>query len=431
MIFKKSYFESNNLKALFTSIIIMFLPFFISFTLLETTNYLLPLVAFAYILQTIIISSSYLKDKVYYKVIIFTIILMVIQLITVASNSLLGINTNYNDYINLTAKTVNYFLLFGIMLNIKTTKENIIYFMKYMIIFAIIACLYNIVKNWTLILNLTNITSSYQVDLKSFFPNRNQFGMFLFIAIVANNYRTLVSKKNSAYYMVNFLLIMNLMMTMSRGAILAVLIFYIILYIKQLKSKKTLISLIIILSTVITVIFSNSQLRDFIVRNVVRADAGVAGRLDVWKMGVNVYSKSNLLSGVGFHTGIDIAKAAGFRFDQFHNFFIDILVSGGLIELMFMVITILYVYRRVMIKCWDRNYKRIYKASMGAIIALGLVESVSFFSIGFVDTIYTIFFITIPILASSMMPPKDLGVAGVEINDNLKGGQNEEKYDRV
>ena len=229
MIFKKSYFESNNLKALFTSIIIMFLPFFISFTLLETTNYLLPLVAFAYILQTIIISSSYLKDKVYYKVIIFTIILMVIQLITVASNSLLGINTNYNDYINLTAKTVNYFLLFGIMLNIKTTKENIIYFMKYMIIFAIIACLYNIVKNWTLILNLTNITSSYQVDLKSFFPNRNQFGMFLFIAIVANNYRTLVSKKNSAYYMVNFLLIMNLMMTMSRGAILAVLIFYIIL----------------------------------------------------------------------------------------------------------------------------------------------------------------------------------------------------------
>jgi O-antigen ligase len=317
------------------------------------------------------------------------------------------------------------------MLNIKTTKENIIHFMKYMIIFAIIACLYNIVKNWTLILNLINITSSYQVDLKSFFPNRNQFGMFLFIAIVANNYRTLVSKKNSAYYMVNFLLIMNLMMTMSRGAILALLIFYIILYIQQLKSKKTLISLIIILSTVITVIFSNSQLRDFIVRNVVRADAGVAGRLDVWKMGVNVYSKSNLLSGVGFHTGIDIAKAAGFRFDQFHNFFIDILVSGGLIELMFMVITILYVYRRVMIKCWDRNYKRIYKASMGAIIALGLVESVSFFSIGFVDTIYTIFFITIPILASSMMPPKDLGVAGVEINDNLKGGQNEEKYDRV
>ena len=126
------------------------------------------------------------------------------------------------------------------MLNIKTTKENIIYFMKYMIIFAIIACLYNIVKNWTLILNLTNITSSYQVDLKSFFPNRNQFGMFLFIAIVANNYRTLVSKKNSAYYMVNFLLIMNLMMTMSRGAILAVLIFYIILYIQHLKIKKKL-----------------------------------------------------------------------------------------------------------------------------------------------------------------------------------------------
>jgi len=414
MIYKKTYLESYDLKALFTSIIVMFIPFFISFTLLETTNYLLPLVAFAYIIQTIIISRSYLRDKVYYKVIIFTIIFMVIQLITIASNSLMGINTNYNDYINLIAKTVNYFFLFGIMLNVKTTKEYIIYFMKYMIIFAIIACLYNIVTNWTLILNLINITSSYQVDLKSFFPNRNQFGMFLFIAIVANNYRTLVYKKNSTYYMVNFLLIMNLLMTMSRGAILALLIFYIILFFQHLKNKKTLISLIIILTTVVAVVFSNSQLRDFIIRNVVRADAGVAGRSDVWKMGINVYSKSNLLNGVGFHTGIDIAKAAGFRFDQFHNFFIDILVSGGFIELMFMVITILYVYRKVTKKCWDRNYKRIYKASMVAIIALGFVESVSFFSIGFVDSIYTIFFITIPILASNMMLPKGLGVDTAE-----------------
>ncbi len=199
MISKKTYLESNNLKALFTSIVVMFLPFFISFTLLNTTNYLMPLVAFAYIIQTIIISRSYLRDKVYYKVIIFTMMYMVIRMITISSNSLMGINTNYNDYINLIAKTVNYFLLFGIMLNVKTTKEYIIYFMKYMIIFAVIACLYNIVTNWTLILNLTNITSSYQVHLKSFFPNRNQFGMFLFIAIVANNYRTLVRNKNSTY----------------------------------------------------------------------------------------------------------------------------------------------------------------------------------------------------------------------------------------
>lgn len=408
MILRKSYLECNNLKALFISIIIMLLPFFVSFTLLKTTAYLLPLVAFAYIIQTIIISGTYLIDQVYHKVIIFTIMLMVIQLITVYSNSLTGINTNYNDYINLTAKTVNFFLLFGIMLNKKTTKEKIIRFMDYMIVFGIIACLYNIAVNWNSILNLTNITSSYQVNIKSFFPNRNQFGMFLFITIVANNYRTLVSKKNLTYYMVTFLLIVNLIMTMSRGAILALLIFYIILYIQNIKSIRTPISFIILLFTFMMVIFTNSQLKDFIVRNVVRADTGVAGRLDVWKMGIDVYSKSNLFSGVGFHTGIDIAKAAGFEFDQFHNFFIDILVSGGFIELLFIVTTIFYVYRRVMMKCWDKSYKRIYKASMYAIFALGLVESVSFFSIGFVDTIYTIFFITIPILASGMIPSKDL-----------------------
>ena len=51
-----------------------------------------------------------------------------------------------------------------------------------------LACAYNIISNAENILLISNITNSYHVDFKSFFVNRNQFGSFLMVSLIAQFY---------------------------------------------------------------------------------------------------------------------------------------------------------------------------------------------------------------------------------------------------
>ena len=111
------------------------------------------------------------------------------------------------------------------------------------------------------------------------------------------------------------------------------------------------------------------------------------------------YSSSiNLISGVGYFTGLEIAQFKGFVFDQFHSIYIDSLVSGGFIELIMLTSLLIFMLVKVISSNLDKNLKSIYISSLIGIMFLGVFESVSFFSIGFVDSLYTIFFISLPLL---------------------------------
>src|SRR5690606_1234772 len=100
-------------------------------------------------------------------------------------------------------------------------------------------------------------------------------------------------------------------------------------------------------------------------------------------------------------TGVDIAKENGLLQGQFHSFYIDVLVSGGIVELLFILITLIYVITKCMKHCPDSSFRNNYIAAILSIFVLAFFESIGFFSIGYVDTIYTIFFITIPLLMSN------------------------------
>lgn len=405
----KQYRENrNNLTPLLISIFIMFIPFFISFTLINNTSYLLYLVAIAYIFKVVIIGKKYMSSKISIKFLPIFTLYLILQMTTIQSNIILGLDTHMNDYINFIAKSINYYLLFGVMLNITVTENSVRQFMKGVVIFAIVASIYNLAINFDSILNVSNITSSYQVNFKSFFPNRNQFGMLLFISIVALNYDSSFLKHKVLEHGIKILFIINLFMTMSRGAIIATAIFYVLVYIRKLRNPRIFIRVMLFLFAIYIIIFFNSSLQSFIISNIIRADSGLAGRVDLWIMGLDIYKENNVISGVGFFTGISLAQTKGFQFDQFHSFFIDVLVSGGVFELFFIVLTVYYSYKRCNKHCSNIHYKNIFKCSLFAVAALSFVESVSLFSIGFVDTIYTIFFITIPVLLSNLKKSSEM-----------------------
>ncbi len=242
--------------------------------------------------------------------------------------------------------------------------------MKYLLFFSIIACIYNLVFNFTEIISIRYITSGYELNLKSFFVNRNQFGSFLFISIVAHYYLLSGKKVQVLNIFIFALQITNLTLTMSRGAILASAIFFIILYLQHLKNIRVITSIIILISLMIFVILLSNKIMDFISDNILRLDAGVTGRSEIWEMGLTVLAQNNIINGVGYFTGVELAKAQGFQFQEFHSLYIDTLVNGGIIELAFLMTLLIYIFKRCIKKCYDREYKKIYIASFFGIFVL-------------------------------------------------------------
>lgn len=396
--------EKRIPRILFLAVLVMLIPFIITFNFFNTTSLLKPLVAGTYLIEILLIVSTFINNKTRIQIIwiFIAIFLAVFQLITMVLDLVVGLSINVFDIINSYAEALNFILLFGVMTNVKVKREQLMLFMKYVVIFSVVACLYNLVINWNQIAHLGYMTSGYQVDLKSFFANRNQFGAFIFVSIVAHVYMLTGKRIKMTHILIFLLQLLSVMLTMSRGSILACVVFFVLFYIQNLKNIKSVFFIGGLWTVLLFVIVSNHKLMAFITKYIIREDAGLSGRSSIWSMGINVAIKHNIINGVGYYTGLDMAKSQGLQFDEFHSLYIDKLVEGGIIGLAFLILVLTFVFYRCLAKCGDKPVKRVYTASFIAILVLGAFESVSFFSIGYVDTIMTIFFVTIPLLLSNM-----------------------------
>ncbi|KPG72100.1 hypothetical protein AEQ18_02365 [Enterococcus sp. RIT-PI-f] len=149
-------------------------------------------------------------------------------------------------------------------------------------------------------------------------------------------------------------------------------------------------------------ILRNQEIKDFIDKFFIRSDAASSGRIDIWKLGLDIYTDGNLLWGSGFYTALDIAKNKGLEVNQFHNFFVETLINGGLFELVLVLASLVYtLYAVVKSQKLNKDIKNIYFFSLIALTVLLCVESVSFYGLGFVETVNAIVFITIPLLMSN------------------------------
>lgn len=386
-------------KQLVIIIVLMLLPFIISYNIINDKTSLMPLLTAAFIGQSILIMSSLYK---YYggfkqKALKVALLLVILQMFTLITNYLLSIDTNIKDYINIVARGLNVYLFCAAIWNASVEETEIIKVLKYILFFIAIACIYNIIANYATILNLRYITSSYQSGIKSFFVNRNQYGALLFIGVVVGHYYVAYNNATKSNISLIILFMINMFLTMSRGAILAVIVFYAYMYIKNIKNTK--VHLLVIMSILATLfyLYTNQRAFFFIEKFIMRMDSGFAGRGEIWSMGINVFM-TNIVNGIGYHTGIELAKSIGLGFDQFHNIFIDAMVTGGIIEVIIIIIFFYKMIKKVKKHVLNKRVCDVYNASIVAFFTLGLFESVSVFSIGYVDTICTIAFVTLPIM---------------------------------
>ena len=198
------------------------------------------------------------------------------------------------------------------------------------------------------------------------------------------------------------LLTVNLILTFSRGAILMACIF-IVIYFKPWKFARISKNKYIIGITLVGLIYVSMQpnIMNFISSIVIRKESGLTGRGLAWETGVSLISNTNLIFGVGNFTAKNVVYEL-LAHNEYHSFYIETLVSGGLVEVMLYGLLFLFMYSRIkLIRYFDFNTFEVYQAAYIALLCYASIESVSFFSIGYVDTIFLVMFITIPLMYSN------------------------------
>ncbi|MGR9048661.1 O-antigen ligase family protein [Halobacillus faecis] len=315
--------------------------------------------------------------------------------------TVLGQPVNIFDYINVFVRFIALLIFVCIPTQFNLSKKSLKHFMLMIVVFGLIACFYNVISNFTSLLAITTITNSYQVNFQSFFVNRNSFAQFLFFSIIANALLYFTTKKKM-YLLFFFIIGFNILLTLSRTVTMSVLIFFtVFLVIHYHRYILTQIILLFSFISIATLFILNSTMRKMFLDLFVRADAGTSGRSEIWNTGFEMLSGMNWFFGIGYLTSSSLLEKMGYP-SQFHSFYIETLVGGGIIDLLLHFVLFIFVIQRVFtIYKGDQTIGLIYMAGYLGLIFYCFFESASFFSMGYVDSIFRIFFITIPIMYSN------------------------------
>lgn len=309
---------------------------------------------------------------------------------------------NALDFVGLVVRWLNIIYLFLVCTRLAIDEKALIKFMKWIVWIGVIACAYNLVFNFADIMNVSDLTNSYQANFKSFFANRNQFAIFLAMMIIASLYVLKSMEYKSRLYKLFFVIAtVSLLLTFSRTAIAAVGLFLILVAHWELRTRFFKKYLALTASIVmVLILLSLPMVQNLVNTLIVREDSisDVSGRGEIWQMGLSLVPGRDIVFGVGEFSGLERAERNGFEFTQFHSFYVDSLVLGGVFWLLLMVGILLVVVMRVRKGMrYSKYYPMAYYGFVPFVI-LSAFESVGLFGIGYVDTIVTVFFVSIPLL---------------------------------
>ena len=331
---------------------------------------------------------------------IISIILFIIQI----KNYFIG-KYELLDFVNIICLFINILLLFIGMIDFKVEERKINTFMKMIVFMGVIACINNMILYFNEILQTLGITKiAGSINMKSFFANRNQFAFFLYIAIMSNIFVILTQKNNLIYKFLMLLFFVNLFFSMSRTGMLVTGIFFGVYFLAsdkiKFKNKIIILGLCIIL-TIITFLVM-MKINPFLVNYIGRFDRikDLSGRTDIWERGINLVLENpiNLIFGVGRFQGTELLVFKTKTFSQFHNIYIDSLVTGGIMLLVYILYIYYFVIRKLKDSNIDKKYRALYVAMFITFVIYICFESFGRFSIGASDTLCLVFFVAIPLL---------------------------------
>lgn len=131
----------------------------------------------------------------------------------------------------------------------------------------------------------------------------------------------------------------------------------------------------------------------------------LSGRVDIWESAINFLRSHpwRILFGVGKFNSTQQLYVNGILYEHFHNLAIELIMTGGIIELFYVIVIFLSVLVKVFKSNLCKNAKYIYLLSLVMYAGVSMVETYGKISIGYYDCLCLIFFITIPLLHANSL----------------------------
>lgn len=289
----------------------------------------------------------------------------------------------------------------------------------------------------------TNVTEKYSGS-KSFFAHRNQFAIFLYISIISNIF--LIMKYGQKRYIIPLIIFgISLVLTISRTGMLCTAIFIFLFFVTTPKIKiryKLLIFIIcaILCGASVKTVYENhpeivQKIETVFIRK--KSIKNFTGRSDIWKIGIDLVNQNNktMAFGVGRFVGtkaLEAVKNYG-NITQFHSFYVDMLVTGGIMEVVYLISIYMWVIVKVLRSNMENKFKTLYISTFISYGVYSAFESLGRFSIGCADTVCLIMFISIPLLhANSIQEKKKVVLKKIEFDaNNTEGNQRLEEVSNI
>lgn len=420
----KKVFNQNNLPIiLFLIIFINYLPLIINNFNVKTSNAVgVKEMTIAFGIQCILLFIYLIKTIKFNKKFLINTLLLII---TTISMGIVQINNYKNgtiqkmDIANIICIFINIATLYIAFLNVHIQEKNIYKFFTCIIIMGLFSCIINIILYKNEILKLLGIGGdNIFYSIKSFFAHRNQYACFLYFSLISTILLFIRTDKKIwkvVLGLIFIIFIINLVLTASRTGILCTIIFLglFFLFTDLLKMKTKLIIVLIamvVAGTGIFVIFNNfpsiwEKSVNTIEKIFIRESSikTFTGRSEFWELAIKVLfvTPVTTIFGIGRFVGINLLQSSGYNVTQFHNFYIEALVAGGIIELVYLLSIYVIVMIHIIKSNIEKKYKILYICLYLSYAIYCGFESLGRFSIGCVDTICLIYLITIPLLHSN------------------------------
>ena len=405
--------NSNILDKLYIIIVLNIIPSAL-YGLIKIPNGLYTaLYAAVFFIQTLIIIFAIIRDKsvkVRKKHILLSVLLIAIAMSIVVYNIVVWGDIASSEYISLIANIINIVVLISISSQATIHKKDLVKFYRRIIILGIISAIINVALNYNKIFNLAALTNSYSANFSSFFPNRNQYGMFMFACIVSLvNLKILTKMSNKRFIFCMILFIAMLVLSMSRNSVLGLLIFtgiYLISSERKVTKNRLLVAVIIFILSIFSIfgMIQNEKLYNTINTMFLRTETigSASGRSEVWRNGITIGSKYNPITGVGRERSIELNNVEfNNSLEYFHSTYIQTYAMYGIFGLMLLIGVLISIISKIKKLPVESRFRASLLAMMFAFVVMSIFETMTRFSIGYADTMGMVFYFTLPLIIVS------------------------------
>ena len=447
---KLEILSNDNLPILlFTIIIINFLPIGMinAFTKLTPTSSSTVIEVACMLIEFFLLFlffAFHFKEIKFNKIKIIYLIIVTILLFLAQIKNYLQSTFYIKDILNIGIFFVNVFFFYICFYDYKIKESKVLTFFKCIVIFAIIAIVWNSAMFFKDIIAQIGIMDahydySYINNIKGFFGNRTALSFLILLAIVSSEILREHGKITDKYnFMLKAVFFIGIWSTHCKTAFLLMTLIYVVfICLKHKQYLKKIIYIIVfmlfssicflnvlgyfppnirnnikeITDTTMSIIDkniddkskvekekSNRNLNEIVVNK--NRINNLSGRKQIWQTTCNylIRHPEDIVLGVGKFSSVRFLNVNGKKYQHFHNLILELIMTGGIIELSFVIILFLNVIRKILNSDLNKNIKIIYYVCFGMYFINSMMETYGKFSIGYHDVLCLVFFVSIPLL---------------------------------